>query len=204
MTENMNQKPHYIAIAAMSDNRAIGKEWKIPWYIPEDFRHFKETTLGAPIIMGRKTYESIGRPLPGRENIVLTRGDYTAEWVTVLHSIDELDEYLMPKGWNTETAGLLYSNKFSIGPTSQWRGQSGQIPPASEWKNIKAFICGGGEIYKLFFDLGKTDEVILSRVNMVVEDADAYLVEFESDFELVRMDEREEFSIEYWTKKHNT
>lgn len=68
----------YIAIAAMSENRAIGKEGKIPWYLPEDWKHFKETTAGSPIIMGRKTYESIGRPLPGRENIVLTRGEFTA------------------------------------------------------------------------------------------------------------------------------
>jgi dihydrofolate reductase len=91
----VNQKPHYIAIAAMSENRAIGKDGKIPWYIPEDFKHFKEATLGCPIIMGRKTYESIGRPLPGRENIVLTRGDFHADGVTVLHSIDELDGYLL-------------------------------------------------------------------------------------------------------------
>lgn len=161
----MNQKPHYIAIAAMSENRAIGKDWKIPWYVPEDFKHFKETTLGAPIIMGRKTYESIGRPLPGRENIVLTRGDYTSEWVTVMHSIHELDEYLL-----------------------------------STWSE-KAFICGGGEIYKIFFDQGKIAEVILSRVNMIVEDADAYFVEFESDFDLVRTDEKGDFSVEYWVKK---
>ncbi len=164
----MNQKPYYIAIAAISENRAIGKWWKIPWYIQEDFKHFKETTLGTPIIMGRKTYESIGRPLPGRENIVLTRGDFDADGVIVLHSIDELDEYLL----------------------SAWRE--------------KAFICGGSEIYKLFFDQGKTDEVILSRVKIQVDNADAYFAEFESDFELTRTDEREEFVIEYWTKKNNT
>jgi dihydrofolate reductase len=63
----------YIAIAAMAHNRMIGNAGKIPWYLPEDFRHFKETTQGHPIIMGRKTFESIGKPLPGRENIVLTR-----------------------------------------------------------------------------------------------------------------------------------
>lgn len=161
----MNTKPHYIAIAAISENRAIGKDWKIPWYLPEDFKHFKETTLGCPIIMGRKTYESIGRPLPGRENIVLTRGDYIAEWVTVVHSIDELDEYLL-----------------------------------SNWKE-KSFICGGGEIYKLFFDLGKTDEVILSRVKMDIVDADAYFPEFESEFDLVRTDEKNGFIVEYWVHR---
>lgn len=87
---------HFIAIAAISENRAIGKDGKIPWYIPEDWKHFKETTAGSPIIMGRKTYESIGRPLPGRENIVLTRGEFTAPGITVLHSLDELQNYLQP------------------------------------------------------------------------------------------------------------
>ncbi len=72
-------KTQLIAIAAISTNRAIGRDGKIPWYIPEDFAHFKETTLGCPIIMGRKTYESIGRPLPGRENIVLSRSQFIHE-----------------------------------------------------------------------------------------------------------------------------
>jgi dihydrofolate reductase len=66
MTETMTQDKniHYIAIAAMAKNRIIGNNGKIPWYIPEDFRHFKDTTSGHPIIMGRKTFESIGRVLP--------------------------------------------------------------------------------------------------------------------------------------------
>jgi dihydrofolate reductase len=75
MTET--QKINYIAIAAMAHNRVIGNQGKIPWHIPEDFAHFRETTKGYPIIMGRKTFESIGRILPGRENIVLTRGDFS-------------------------------------------------------------------------------------------------------------------------------
>ena len=86
--------PKFIAIAAMARNRVIGNEGKIPWYIPEDFKHFKETTQGYPIIMGRKTFESIGRILPGRENIVLTRGEFTFPGVTVVHSIEELENYL--------------------------------------------------------------------------------------------------------------
>ncbi len=71
------QNIHYIAIAAMARNRIIGNEGKIPWHIPEDFAHFRATTKGHPIIMGRKTFESIGRILPGRENIVLTRGEFS-------------------------------------------------------------------------------------------------------------------------------
>lgn len=60
------------AIAAMSKNLVIGKDNKLLWHIPDDFRHFKQTTMGKPVIMGRKTYESIGKPLPGRINIVIT------------------------------------------------------------------------------------------------------------------------------------
>ena len=62
-----------IAIAAMSRNRAIGLGGRIPWHLPEDLKFFKRTTLGHIILMGRKTYESIGKPLPGRENWVLSR-----------------------------------------------------------------------------------------------------------------------------------
>ncbi len=61
------------AIVAMGKNRAIGKDNKLLWHIPEEFKHFKATTMGKPIIMGRKTYESLGKPLPGRANIVVSR-----------------------------------------------------------------------------------------------------------------------------------
>lgn len=77
-------------IAAMDRNRLIGKDNALPWRLPADLQHFKRVTMGKPVLMGRKTYESIGRALPGRENIVITRNrDFTAEGCTVLHSIDE-------------------------------------------------------------------------------------------------------------------
>jgi dihydrofolate reductase len=77
-------------IVAMAENRVIGRDNQLPWRIPEDLKHFKALTMGKPIIMGRKTYESIGRPLPGRDNIVIT-GDtlYRAEGCQVVHSIEE-------------------------------------------------------------------------------------------------------------------
>ena len=60
-------------IAAMSENRVIGRDNKLPWHLPEDLQHFKGLTLGHPIVMGRKTFESIGRVLPGRTNVILSR-----------------------------------------------------------------------------------------------------------------------------------
>lgn len=60
-------------IAAMDHNQVIGRDGHMPWHLPADLRHFKHTTLGKSVIMGRKTYQSIGRPLPGRQNIVISR-----------------------------------------------------------------------------------------------------------------------------------
>jgi dihydrofolate reductase len=76
-------------VVAVADNGVIGRDNALPWHLPEDLKRFKQITLGKPIVMGRKTYDSIGRPLPGRQNIVLTRdADYRREGVTVVHSVE--------------------------------------------------------------------------------------------------------------------
>jgi dihydrofolate reductase len=77
-------------VAAVADNGVIGNEGGIPWHIPADFAHFKALTLGHVLVMGRATYESIGRPLPGRTTIVLTRDPgWSADGVLVLASLDD-------------------------------------------------------------------------------------------------------------------
>ncbi|OFZ99288.1 MAG: hypothetical protein A2Z64_13870 [Betaproteobacteria bacterium RIFCSPLOWO2_02_67_12] len=65
--------PHVYLVAAVAANGVIGIQGRLPWHLPEDLRHFKRLTLGHPVIMGRRTWESIGRPLPERENVVVTR-----------------------------------------------------------------------------------------------------------------------------------
>ncbi len=85
------------AIVAMSENCVIGAHGSIPWYLPEDFRFFKRMTLGYPIVMGRKTYESLGKPLPGRKNILLTRQFLTLpQEVLSIHSVEELLKLEIP------------------------------------------------------------------------------------------------------------
>lgn len=80
-------------IVAATKNNAIGKDNKMMWHLPNDLKHFKNTTWGFPIIMGRKTFESLGKALPGRENIVVTRNeDWEAEGVTVAYSLEEAIE----------------------------------------------------------------------------------------------------------------
>jgi dihydrofolate reductase len=76
-------------IAAMDENRAIGRENRMPWYLPKDLDRFRALTLGHPVIIGRRTYESLGRPLPGRTNIVITRErEYQAKGCVVVHDLE--------------------------------------------------------------------------------------------------------------------
>ncbi len=77
-------------IVAVAKNGVIGRNNQLPWHLPQDLKYFKAVTLGKPVIMGRKTYESIGRPLPGRINIVISRNSaWVANGVEVAHSFDE-------------------------------------------------------------------------------------------------------------------
>ncbi|RXT05728.1 dihydrofolate reductase [Ammoniphilus sp. CFH 90114] len=77
-------------IVAMSRNRVIGKDNKMPWHLPADLAYFKRVTMGHTVLMGRKTFESMGKPLPGRNNVILTRQkDYHQEGCRVLHTIEE-------------------------------------------------------------------------------------------------------------------
>ena len=76
-------------IAALANNRVIGKDNEMPWHLPADLQFFKKTTMGCPIIMGRKTYDSIGRPLPGRLNIILSRDrSLFLEGCTVVNTLE--------------------------------------------------------------------------------------------------------------------
>jgi dihydrofolate reductase len=77
-------------LVAMGKNKVIGKDNQLPWHLPEDLKYFKRVTMGHPIAMGRKTHESIGRILPGRENIVITRQpDYRCDGCSVFYSVEE-------------------------------------------------------------------------------------------------------------------
>ncbi|MDO6637170.1 type 3 dihydrofolate reductase [Pseudoalteromonas carrageenovora] len=108
-------------IAAMANNRVIGLDNKMPWHLPADLQHFKRVTTGKPVIMGRKTFESIGRPLPGRRNIIITRNnEYSApgiETVTTpeaaLKLVSNVEEVMIIGGGNIyqqflEKADRLY------------------------------------------------------------------------------------------------
>jgi dihydrofolate reductase len=82
------QGPKIQIVVARAGNGVIGRDGDMPWRLPSDLRHFKAATLNAPVIMGRKTFQSIGRPLPGRANIVISRSGFQAEGIEVLGTLE--------------------------------------------------------------------------------------------------------------------
>jgi len=110
-------------IVAMDENRVIGKENQLPWHLPADLKFFKQVTMGHPIVMGRKTHESIGRVLPGRENIVISRNPvYHAQGCTILNSVEEFlklsrardDEFFVIGGAEIFKAVFPYVDRLYI------------------------------------------------------------------------------------------
>jgi len=109
-------------ITAMDDNQLIGKNNALPWKIPADLQFFKKVTMAKPIIMGRKTFESIGRPLPGRQNIIITRDKtYHADGCDICHSIEQaikiagdVDEVMVIGGANIYQQFLDKANRLYL------------------------------------------------------------------------------------------
>jgi dihydrofolate reductase len=123
----------------MSSNRVIGNDNKMPWHLPEDLQHFKATTLGHTMIMGRKTFDSIGKPLPGRKTIVVSRNP---EW-----------QFL-----GVQTANSL-EQAISLAQT--------QLEPHAQLPEI--FIVGGSQIYQQALALGLADVVIATEIEKEIE-----------------------------------
>ena len=122
------------AIVAMTPDRVIGADNQIPWYLPADLKYFKKVTLGHPVIMGRKCFESIGRPLPKRTNIVLTRNPfYMATGIALAHLKEE-----------------------ALDIAEAECGEAGT-----------AFVIGGADIYKLYWQ--ETQTLYLTEVEVDVE-----------------------------------
>lgn len=109
-------------VVAMDKNRAIGNAGGMPWHLPADLKHFKQVTMDKPIIMGRKTFDSIGRALPGRLNIVITRDkNWEAESVYIAHSVDdalkaaaEYEEVMIIGGANLYEQLLPHADRLYI------------------------------------------------------------------------------------------
>lgn len=133
-------------IVAMDRNRAIGKDNALPWHIPSDLKYFKSITMGKPILMGRKTFQSIGRPLPGRQNIVLTRDPkWHADGVTVINDVsaahtvtDDVTELMVIGGAEIYRALLHETDRLYITEVDLVVDADTYFPPLKEgeWREV--------------------------------------------------------------------
>lgn len=134
-------------IVAMGKNRAIGKDNALPWHLSQDLQYFKAVTLGKPIVMGRKTYDSIGRPLPGRHNIVISRDPaWAAEGVTVVTSVaaalaaaGDVEEVMVIGGEQIYALALAHANQLYITEVEA-APQADAFFPAidpSQWREVE-------------------------------------------------------------------
>jgi dihydrofolate reductase len=135
---------HLTAVLARAANGAIGLEGGLPWQIPADLKHFKALTMGKPMIMGRKTFESLGRVLPGRRHIVLTRArGWRADGAEVAHDVDEALD-LVENSTATVIGGaevfrlmLPYTNRIELTEIHADIPGDTFVPPlGSEWREI--------------------------------------------------------------------
>ena len=153
-----------VIIVAIADNGAIGKNNELLWHISEDLKFFRRTTLGCPVIMGRKTFESIGRPLPKRQNIVVSRRGFEApEGVTVVESLEEAYKAVEQGLSENQAAAAPASASITSDPASVTSDQIGIH---------RLFIMGGGQIYAQA--LPDMDRLIITHVHTVIEDADTF------------------------------
>ncbi len=191
---------HFKAIAAMSLNRVIGAGGKIPWHLPEDFKWFKKMTMGNVVVMGRKTFESLGRPLPNRKNLVLTKhpqrlikqhpeifGQYH-EWRGGKFLKSAYQFHFTKLGEKVETEIFIFNSLDRLEP--------------EEFPN-DIFICGGAEIYAQ--SLPQCSDIYLTLVKREVENGDAFFPPFEDKFELAgEIKETPEFKIMHYRHRSLT
>ena len=157
-------------IVAIADNNAIGKDNALLWHISEDLKFFKRTTTGCPVIMGRKTFESIGRPLPKRTNIVISRGFTAPEGVIVVPSLSEAyNAVIQDLSCHSEPASSCHSEPVEESPS-------------------RCFIIGGGQIYVQA--ITDADRLIVTHVHTIIEDADTFFPEI--DPSIWQVEERSE------------
>ncbi len=185
---------YFKAIAAMSLNRVIGSGNKIPWHLPEDFKWFKKTTLGNVVVMGRKTFESLGKPLPNRTNLILTRHPQK-----LIKTHPEIFGHY--KEWRGgKEIGKQIKREYQLRFTPLAKGSFTDILIFSSFDKLDPaefpndiFICGGAEIYTQA--LSRCSDLYLTVVKRAVE-GDAFFPPFEDMFEKVDViDDRPEFQI---------
>lgn len=152
-------------ICAMASNRVIGRDNSLPWHLPEDLKYFKRTTMGSCIIMGRKTWESIGRLLPGRTHIVVTANPkYSADGIHVVHSLEEAIQRAFQ---HSEREGA--EEAFVIGGATLYEAA---LPVADRFHLTRVHAEVEGDTYLADFNEGEWCEI--SRQDFKRDDKNPY------------------------------
>src|SRR5687768_10893559 len=180
------------AIAAMSRNRVIGRDGEIPWHLPEDFKWFKRVTMGQVVVLGRKTFESLGKPLPGRRNYVLTR-----EPRKIVK--DPRFSHLLQEGKSGRFADPDAGRYEFILPgplgAEVWIARDLELLDLHGVRDT-TWLCGGAQIYEQYLD--QCLDLFLSVVFIDVP-GDAYFPPFEDRFTLVDVPLRtSEFEVRHY------
>jgi len=188
---------YFQAIAAMSLNRVIGADGKIPWHLPEDFKWFKKMTLGNIIVMGRKTFESLGRPLPNRKNLILTRHPRR-----LIRKHPEIFGHYREWRGGKKLRQSRYQLRFTRLDGNRNEDirifKSLEMLDPEEFQD-QIFICGGGQIYEQL--LPRCSNLYLTVVKRDYE-GDAYFPMFEDRFELIsEIRDEPEFKILHYRHK---
>jgi dihydrofolate reductase len=181
---------YFKAIAAMSENRVIGMENRIPWREPEDFKWFKETTMGNITVMGRKTFESLGKPLLNRKNLILTRHPQKL----IKRHPEIFDGYDHQEWRGGLDVGLdlkkRYQLRFQFHFKKSVKGRETEILIFNSLERLNPtdfendiFICGGAQIYEQM--LPRCSDLYLTVIKRTVE-GDAFFPKFEDRFRLFR------------------
>ncbi len=176
-----------IIIVAMTRSRVIGKDGRIPWHDSDDLKHFKKVTTGHAVIMGRKTFDSIGRPLPGRRNVVITRNTET------------------PKRRNAETDAAQAAIRNPQSPTPNpaaatldyVRSLDEALELCRRRNEERAFIIGGGQIYRRALPIA--DEMIVTWIDRPDIEGDTFFPEWDAECWTVTPagDGTPSFAVEY-------
>ena len=154
-------------IAAVADNGAIGKDNDLLWHIAEDMKYFRRTTTGNPVVMGFRTFLSIGRPLPKRVNIVISTRSWAdvPEGVIVARSLEEAYSLV-------EKAAKSKVNDAAVDVEVSEKKVAGSADGGRETEPGRIFIMGGGETYRTA--LPTADKLYITHVHTAIEDADTF------------------------------
>ena len=152
MKTECDSKPTLAIVVAMDNNRGIGKGNQLLWHIPEDLQHFKRLTMNKPLIMGRKTFESIGRPLPGRLSVVITQ----------------------QPDWQFDGVEVAYSFEQAVSIASSYINKNHREKDSS---TNEIMVVGGGQIYALALPM--VERIYLTQVDVSLE-ADTFFPSIDS------------------------